>query len=240
MNNLIHFNFKGNTLNTMLVNNEPYFIAKDVASILGYVKTENAIARHCKAPITTPKQGGGFITLIPERDVYRLVIRSKLPEAEIFEEWVVSDVLPSIRKTGGYSLVNTLPDFNNPVEATRAWADEKEKTIQYKVLIDQQKPAVEFVEKYVNAEGNMTFRQVAKILDIKEPTLKLFLIEQGIIYYTNKTMTPYQKHVDAGRFIVKTGVNEYSDHAYSQMKFTPKGVEWVARLWNDKDLEVVA
>lgn len=237
MSNLIHFDFKGNTLNAMLVNNEPYFIAKDVASILGYVKTENAIARHCKASVTTPKQGGGYMTLIPERDVYRLVIRSKLPEAEQFEEWVVSEVLPSIRKTGGYSIVNTLPDFNNPVEAARAWADEKEKTIQYQALIEQQKPAVDFVDNYVKAEGNYNFRQVAKLLNAKEPELKLFLIESGIIYYTGKTMTPYQRHIDAGRFVVKTGVSD-TEHAYTQMKFIPKGFNWISELWANRLGEV--
>lgn len=237
MSNLIHFNFKGNTLNAMLVNNEPYFIAKDVASILGYVKTENAIARHCKASVTTPKQGGGFITLIPERDVYRLVIRSKLPEAEQFEEWVVSDVLPSIRKTGGYSIVNTLPDFNNPVEAARAWANEKERTIQYQALIEQQKPAVDFVDNYVKAEGNYNFRQVAKLLNAKEPELKLFLIENGIIYITNGTMTPKQQHVNSGRFIVKTDVTK-TGHSYTQMKITPKGFNWISELWANRLGEV--
>lgn len=237
MSNLIHFDFKGNTLNAMLVNNEPYFIAKDVASILGYVKTENAIARHCKAPITTPKQGGGYMTIIPERDVYRLVMRSKLPEAEQFEEWVVSDVLPSIRKTGGYSIVNTLPDFNNPVEAARAWANEKERTIQYQALIEQQKPAVDFVDNYVKAEGNYNFRQVAKLLNAKEPELKLFLIEGGVIYITNGTMTPKQQHVNAGRFIVKTDVTK-TGHSYTQMKITPKGFNWISELWANRLGEV--
>ncbi len=58
---------------------DPYFVAKDVAEILGYKKPENAIAAHCKAQVTTPKQGGGFFTIIPERDIYRLVMKSKLP-----------------------------------------------------------------------------------------------------------------------------------------------------------------
>ena len=82
---------------------EPRFVAKDVAEVLGYEKTRNAIARHCRAQTTAPKQGGGFLTLIPERDVYRLVMRSHLPEAEKFEEWVVGDILPTIRRHGIYA-----------------------------------------------------------------------------------------------------------------------------------------
>jgi len=66
---------------------EPWFVAKDVALALGYEKPENAVARHCKASITTPKQGGGFLTIIPERDVYRLIMRSQLPSAQRFEDW---------------------------------------------------------------------------------------------------------------------------------------------------------
>jgi len=83
---------------------DPWFVANDIAVALGYAKPENAVARHCKAATTTPKQGGGFMTIIPERDLYRLVMKSKLPAAERFEEWVVGQVLPSIRKTGGFSV----------------------------------------------------------------------------------------------------------------------------------------
>ncbi|WP_300632640.1 BRO family protein [Pseudomonas sp.] len=82
---------------------DPWFVARDVADALGYSKPENAVARHCKAATTTPKQGGGFMTIIPERDLYRLVMKSKLPAAEKFEDWVVGQVLPSIRKTGSFS-----------------------------------------------------------------------------------------------------------------------------------------
>jgi hypothetical protein len=80
------------------------FIASDVAKALGYKKPENAIARHCKRRGTTPKQGGGFLTVIPESDLYRLTFRSKLAAAEEFTDWVVEEVLPSIRKNGKYEI----------------------------------------------------------------------------------------------------------------------------------------
>lgn len=82
---------------------DPWFVANDIAVALGYAKPENAVGRHCKAATTTPKRGGGFMTIIPERDLYRLVMKSKLPAAERFEEWVVGEVLPSIRKTGAFT-----------------------------------------------------------------------------------------------------------------------------------------
>ncbi|MBX9404563.1 Rha family transcriptional regulator [Pseudomonas baetica] len=85
---------------------EPLFIAKDVAEALGYANTSKAINAHCKAVSTCHTEMGGQVRaaqIIPERDLYRLVMKSKLPAAEQFEEWVVGQVLPSIRKTGQYS-----------------------------------------------------------------------------------------------------------------------------------------
>ena len=85
---------------------EPWFIAKDIAEALGYANTSKAINTHCKAVNTCHTEMGGqvrAVQIIPERDLYRLVMKSKLPGAEQFEEWVVGEVLPSIRKTGAYS-----------------------------------------------------------------------------------------------------------------------------------------
>lgn len=96
------FDFHGSTVRTLMIEGEPWFVARDVAMTLGYAKPENAVSAHCKAAVTTPKQGGGFHNIIPERDVYRLIFRSKLPAAEAFEDWVVGEVLPAIRKTGRY------------------------------------------------------------------------------------------------------------------------------------------
>ena len=85
---------------------EPWFIAKDIAEALGYANTSKAINTHCKAINTCHTEMGGqvrAVQIIPERDMYRLVMKSKLPAAEQFEEWVVGQVLPTIRKTGAYT-----------------------------------------------------------------------------------------------------------------------------------------
>ena len=101
---VIPFDFDGAAIRVITDKlGDPWFIARDVADALGYSKPENAVARHCKAASTTPKQGGGFMTIIPERDLYRLVMKSKLPAAETFEEWVVGQVLPAIRKNDTFS-----------------------------------------------------------------------------------------------------------------------------------------
>ena len=111
------FAFDGAQVRVVTVDGEPWFVARDVATVLGYADQTNAIKLHCRGvakyhPLQTP--GGPQQTrLIPERDVYRLVMRSKLPAAERFEEWVVGQVLPSIRKTGAYvAPAAALPNFS--------------------------------------------------------------------------------------------------------------------------------
>lgn len=92
-------------IRTLLINDKPYFCANDVAKALGYIKPNNAISTHCRA---TLKQGIPIsgkiqdVNFIPEGDVYRLIMKSKLSSAEKFESWVFDEVLPTIRKTGGY------------------------------------------------------------------------------------------------------------------------------------------
>ncbi len=101
------FKFESADVRVVTIDSEPWFVAKDVAGVLGYAKPRNAVAAHCKgALIRGVLTAGGEqeMTLIPERDVYRLIMKSHLPAAERFEEWVVGEVLPSIRKTGGYQV----------------------------------------------------------------------------------------------------------------------------------------
>ena len=92
-------------LRMIFIDGKQYFMASDVAKALGYVRPNDAVSQHCRAtvkhsiPISGKEQEVNFI---PEGDVYRLIIRSKLPKAEEFEKWVFDEVLPSIRKTGGY------------------------------------------------------------------------------------------------------------------------------------------
>lgn len=93
--------------------------------------------------------------------------------------------------------------------------------------LELQAPKVAFVDKYVESTGNKTFRQVAKLLQIKEPTFREFLKKNKIMYQLNGEWAAYSNHTDAGRFYVKTGVSD-SGHAFNQVLFTPKGIEWIA------------
>ena len=105
---------------------------------------------------------------------------------------------------------------------------------QKQILTDQlaiAAPKAEFVDRYVVATGSMTFRQVAKLLNAKEPEFRLFLLDNHIMYRLNGTLTPYHQHIEAERFEVKTGTTNASNYAFSQARFTAKGVKWIGGLW---------
>ena len=126
---------------------------------------------------------------------------------------------------------NQLPDFSDPVAAARAWADAKEAAIKALSYAEAAKPAVEFVERYVESTGNLGFRQVCKLLKAKENAFREFLESERVMYKLGGDWVPYACHIDAKRFHVSTGTSD-NDHNYTASKFTPKGIEWIARLWD--------
>ena len=106
--NLQTWNYESSEIRTITIDNEPWFVGKDVAEALGYAKPENAIARHVddEDKSTTPFQGTAYetrATIINESGLYSLILSSKLPTAKRFKRWVTSEVLPAIRKTGVYT-----------------------------------------------------------------------------------------------------------------------------------------
>lgn len=240
---VIPFNFQGADVRLLSIDGEPWFVAKDVAELLGYSNPQKAVRDHCKASQAVGVNDSFTLDpqtiLIPERDVYRLIMRSKMPQAEAFEEWVVGEVLPSIRKTGSYESRQhvTIPQSYAEalLEAGRLAKIAEEQAAQLAIAA----PKAEFVDKYVEATGLKGFRQVAKLLKANEARFREFLIDKKIMYRLGGEWHAYQNHIDAGRFDVKTGSSD-SGHAFNQTKFTPKGVNWIAGLWAQYNLQEVA
>ncbi|WPO93784.1 DNA-binding protein [Enterobacter sp. C2] len=116
-------------------------------------------------------------------------------------------------------------------EALRLAADLAEQKQRLADELAAAAPKVEFVDRYCTASGSMSFRQVAKLLKAKEPEFRLFLLDNNIMYRLGGTLTPYHQHTEAGRFEVKTGTAAASNHAFSQARFTAKGVKWIGGLW---------
>ncbi|XBS71137.1 phage antirepressor KilAC domain-containing protein [Acerihabitans sp. KWT182] len=115
-------------------------------------------------------------------------------------------------------------------EALRLAADLAEEKQKLESQLSIAAPKAEFVDRYVTARGSMGFRQVAKLLNAKEPEFRMFLIERNIMYRLGGTLAPHHQYTAAGRFEVKTGTSE-NNYAFSQARFTAKGVKWIAGLW---------
>lgn len=122
-------------------------------------------------------------------------------------------------------------DPNDDIQVLEYALEQKKANRALQIELEQAKPAVQFVEKYVDGSGLMGFRQVCKTLKAKENEFRNFLLEQKIMYRLNGRLTAYAQHIDAGRFAVKTGVNGQSGHIFTESMFTPKGVSWIAGEW---------
>ena len=125
-----------------------------------------------------------------------------------------------------------LEEAQKPVELSRLeilqMALESERArIEVEAKLAIAAPKAEFVDRYVDATGTYGFRQVAKMLSVKENWFSDFLIEKGIMYRLSGRLTAHSGHIDAGRFVPRAGVAK-NDHAYTECRFTAKGVEWVA------------
>lgn len=135
MNELQIFeNSEFGTVRTVQFEGKTYFVANDVAKALGYKRPADAVTAHCKGSVKhryLTDGGEQELKLIPEGDIYRLVIKSQLPSAEKFESWVFDEVLPSIRKHGVYAVDELLNDPDLAIKAFTALKEEKERNKAY-------------------------------------------------------------------------------------------------------------
>lgn len=162
---------------------------------------------------------------ICKRDSY-VIVAQLSPEftARLVDRW---------RQLEGQTAAPTLPSY---AAALRQLADQVEANERQKLELAAAKPAVEFVERYVQADGLKGFREVCKLLKANEARFREFVLSSRIMYRLGRALTAYQHHIDAGRFEVRAGVAQASDHAYSTTKFTSKGVEWIAGEWGKYQL----
>ena len=220
---------------TILEGEKVLFYAADVAKALGYTNPNKAVNDHCRAITkrSTPISGKvQSINFIPEGDVYRLIIRSKLPAAEKFELWVFDEVIPTIRKTGGYMTDSLLERIQKEpaviVEFAQALILEKNRVKALECELITAKPKADYYDAFVNPYDCTNIRTTAKELKIPERIFVRFLLAEGYMFRSpSNQLLPYNKKSNEGLFIVRDFVN----HRFtgSQTFFTPKGKE-VVRL----------
>ena len=191
-----------------------FFCGSDVAKALGYGQPHKAIERHCrygmKRTIPHPQNINKNISMlfIKESDVYRLIMKSKLPSAEQFEQWVCEEVLPTIRKHGAYITMPKLEEIMaNPdslelllKQLLAETQKNKELEQQLTVLI----PKGEYYDRLIATEMLTNFRITAHELGIKPMAFTQFLLDNKYVYRdTHQKVLPYQPYVHEGVFVIK-------------------------------------
>ena len=228
-------------IRVMLIDDDPWFVGKDIAVALGYAKPENALSAHVdeQDKTTTLIQGDGSnykskTTIINESGLYSLIFSSKLESAQRFKHWVTHEVLPSIRKHGMYMTDNLLetaianPDF--VIGLIQNMKAEKEKSaalqMQNKQLCEkneEMQPKADYFDDLVAWNVSTNFRSTAKELRIPERLFIKMLISDGYIYRDkNKGILPKAGKGD-GLFAVKEYCNQKNKHGGVQTRVTPKG-----------------
>ena len=205
------------SIRTIELDGEPWMVGKDVAIVLGYGDTDQALRRHVddEDKLTRNFDGSGqnrSMTIINESGLYSLVLSSKLPAAKKFKRWVTKEVLPSIRKTGGYNMPIDYPS------ALRALADQVEKNhkLESEVqnqqrLIESFEPIKQYVDTILESKDSLAVTQIAKDYGLSGKRLNEILKEEDIQYKVSGQWVLYSKYCGKGYTDSKTDTFEYPD-----------------------------
>jgi prophage antirepressor-like protein len=235
----------GERVRTVLIENEPWFVAADVAKILGYRDAANAVRtlrerQKGTHPLSTP---GGLqnLTVVSEPGAYRLAMRSNLPAAERFQDWLAEEVIPSVRRTGQYALPVQPPDelemAERIVELIREKRAEQGRRELAEAKVAELAPAARSWDVLASAHGDFAVAEAANML-ARDPKIstgrdRLFdkLAELNWIYRYrgNGKWHPYQTAIEAGRLVSRA--QSYEDPRTGervidapQVRVTVKGV----------------
>lgn len=209
MNSLQIFNSEEfGEVRTVEIDGKPYFVANDVARALGYKRPADAVTAHCKESVKhryLTDGGEQELKVIPEGDIYRLIVRSKLPSAEKFEKWVFDEVLPSIHKHGAYMTEQTIekaltsPDFliqlATKLKDEQTKRKEAESEIRMKdQIIGELKPKADYYDEILKNPGLVTITQIAKDYGMSGKKMNRILHELGIQYKQSEQWLLYSDY----------------------------------------------
>lgn len=212
----------------------PLFCAMDLCRALGYSNGRDAVAKHVDSEDvakrdTLTKGGTQQLTFVTESGMYALILGSKLPQARQFKHWVTSEVLPSIRKTGSYS-VEKLSRKQLALMVIQAEEEKERLALENKhqaEIIEEQKPKVVFADAVIGSENNILIRDLAKLIcqngyQIGEIRLYRWLRDNKYLTLENK---PMQRYVEQGLFYIEEGTHTEKGvmKSHTVTKVTGKG-----------------
>lgn len=234
MNELQVFTYGGNEVRTVQRNGEPWFVLKDVCAILSIGNVADVCAR-----LDTDEKGVGQIdtlggrqnmNIINESGLYNVILRSDKPEAKPFRKWVTSEVLPSIRRTGGYiaGQENLTPEelmAKALMVAQKTLAEREARIADLTVQNQIMQPKASYFDELVERGTLTNFRETAKQLCIPPKRFVAFLMEKKYVYRDKRgKLLPYEAKND-GLFELKESYNDKTQWSGTQTLITPKGRE---------------
>lgn len=243
MNEIIFKNPEFGQIRTVVIDSDAWFVGKDVALALGYADVNKAIAMHVDDEDkklndkTSPSFGQRGATLINESGLYSLILSSKLPTAKKFKRWVTSEVLPAIRKTGGYiphdEEMSDAEIMAKAFQISQRTIEEQHRKIgvleieKSHLQVENQvmAPKADYFDELVDRNLLTNFRDTAKQLGIAPKKFVTLLLEKKYIFRDQKgKLMPYQDK-NKGLFEVKECFNQKTKWSGVQAMVTPKGRE---------------
>ena len=204
------------SVRVVVIDNDPWFVGRDVATALGYANTKDALAKHVDhedkqiiqrssgATFNIPPRG---LTVINESGLYSLMLSCRLASGKRFKRWITAEVLPTIRKNGFYITDPLLQQFARDPDFAHAVVD---------ALYEQTDRVVQqarYIKDFVDPDGGVSLRVAAKQLNVPEHWFMRFLIKGRFLYRCGRYLLPYAEVKNKGCFAVKDG----------QTLVTPKG-----------------
>ncbi|OME86900.1 hypothetical protein BK120_08230 [Paenibacillus sp. FSL A5-0031] len=242
------FSYESNEVRTVLVGGEPWFVAKDVCDILEIKNSREVVARlddDEKGVVLTDTLGGKQqAAAVNESGLYTVIMSSRKPEAKAFRKWVTSEVIPSIRKTGGYNVL-AVPSYaiDDRVARAKRWIEEEEarqalelETQRQATLLIEQAPKISYYDSILRSNDALSVTQIAKDYGLGAAELNQMLKEAGVQYKSGTQWVLKSAYVGNGYSKSETFVNE-SGGSRVYTKWTQKGRLFIHELLTDKGIE---
>lgn len=213
MNELKTWTFSGSEVRTILVNGDPWWVLSDVCKVLELSNptvVANRLEEDERSKFDLGRQGDA--TIINESGLYSVILRSDKPQAKPFRRWVTSDVLPTIRKTGQYTIESRDSyQIDDPIERAKRWIEEEQERKQLKLTVNVQsqqiaemKPKASYYDLVLNCKDLVSVHTIAKDYGKSPQWLNKFLNEHGIQYKQGNIWFLYQKYAEQGYTNTKT------------------------------------
>mgnify|MGYP002606783407 CR=1 FL=1 len=234
-NEIQSFNFDNQKVRTLAINGQPYFVGKDVAEILGYKRTADAIRENVpdkfKGVGVLPTPGGKQrVTVISEAGLYKLAFKSHAKNAEKFTDWVASEVLPSIRKHGAYMTDEKIEEvLLNPdtiIKLATELKTERERRSIAEQRVNELTPKASYYDLVLSNKSLVTITQIAKDYGMSGQAMNHKLHDLGVIYKQGDTWLLYSKYQRTGWTHSETIMVTKTDgtqKAVMHTKWTQKG-----------------